>query len=50
MNPGKLLRRDGVCTELAPGQLANLVTFRPEASALQIESVMLHGEKVYASA
>jgi len=46
-NPGKLLRSDGVCTDLAPGQPANLVTFRPEASALRIETVLLRGEQVY---
>ena len=48
-NPGRLLRREGICTELAPGQPANLVTFRPEASALRIETVLLREEQVYAS-
>jgi N-acetylglucosamine-6-phosphate deacetylase len=46
-NPGKLLRRDGICIDLVPGQPANLVTFRPEASALRIETVLLRGEQVY---
>jgi N-acetylglucosamine-6-phosphate deacetylase len=49
-NPGKLLRRDGICTDLVPGQPANLVTFRAEADALRIETVLLRGEQVYASA
>jgi N-acetylglucosamine-6-phosphate deacetylase len=48
-NPGRLLRRDGICTDLVPGQPANLVTFRPEASALRIETVLLRGEQVFAS-
>lgn len=48
-NPGRLLRRDGICTELVPGQPANLVTFRAGASALRIETVLLRGEQVYAS-
>lgn len=49
-NPAGLLRRDGICAELAPGQPANLVTFRPEADALRVERVLLHGEPVYAAA
>ena len=48
-NPGRLLRRDGICTDLAPAQPANLVTFRPQVSALRIETVLLQGEQVYAS-
>jgi len=48
-NPGRLLRRDGICTELVPGQPANLVTFRAGASALCIETVLLRGEQVYTS-
>lgn len=48
-NPGRLLRRDGICTDLVPGQPANLVTFRAEADALRIETVLLRGEQVYAS-
>jgi len=48
-NPGKLLRRDGICTDLAPGQPANLITFRSGADKLRIETVLLHGEQVYAS-
>jgi N-acetylglucosamine-6-phosphate deacetylase len=48
-NPGRLLRREGICTDLVPGQPANLVTFHAEASALRIETVLLRGEQVYAS-
>jgi N-acetylglucosamine-6-phosphate deacetylase len=48
-NPGRLLRREGICTDLAPAQPANLVTFRAEASALRMETVLLRGEPVYAS-
>jgi len=49
-NPGRLLRRDGICTDLVPGQPANLVTFRAETDALRVETVLLRGEQVYASA
>jgi N-acetylglucosamine-6-phosphate deacetylase len=45
-NPGRLLGREGICTEIAPGQPANLVTFYPEELALRIESVLLGGEEV----
>jgi N-acetylglucosamine-6-phosphate deacetylase len=48
-NPGRLLCRDGICTDLELGQPANLVTFRAEASALRIETVLLRGEQVYTS-
>jgi N-acetylglucosamine-6-phosphate deacetylase len=46
-NPGGLLRREGICTDLVPGQPANLVTFRAETNALRIENVLLRGEQVY---
>lgn len=46
-NPGKLLRHSGICTEIAPGQPANLVTFCTEATALRVETVLLQGEYVY---
>jgi N-acetylglucosamine-6-phosphate deacetylase len=46
-NPGKLLRHDGICTEIAPGQPANIVTFHAEADALRVETVLLRGEQVY---
>ena len=46
-NPGKLLRREGICTDLVAGQPANLVTFRPDADALRIETVLLRGDPVY---
>ncbi len=46
-NPGKLLRRCAICTEIAPGQPANLVTFRADAKALRVETVLVRGEQVY---
>lgn len=47
-NPGRLLRRGGICTEIVPGQVANLVTFRPDTNSVRVEGVLLHGEQVYA--
>lgn len=49
-NPGKLLRRDGICTAIAPGQPANLVIFHEEFSTLHVEKVFLQGEPVYSMA
>jgi N-acetylglucosamine-6-phosphate deacetylase len=46
-NPGKLLNREGLCLEIAEDQLANLVLFTPTEVGIKIESVFLHGEKVY---
>lgn len=46
-NPGRVLRRENICTDLAPGQPANLVLFRMASDALQIETVFLDGEPVY---
>lgn len=48
-NPGRLLRRDEVCTDLVTGQWANLVLFRTERDALRVETVLLRGEEVYGS-
>jgi N-acetylglucosamine-6-phosphate deacetylase len=47
-NPGRLLRRNGVCTDLVTGQWANLVLFRGEPDDLRVETVLLRGEQVYA--
>lgn len=47
VNPGKLLCRGGITTDLVAGQPANLVTFRAVPGALRIESVWLQGEPVY---
>jgi N-acetylglucosamine-6-phosphate deacetylase len=48
-NPARLLRHEGIAVELAPGQPASLVTFRPEPGALRVEAVWLRGEQVYGS-
>jgi N-acetylglucosamine-6-phosphate deacetylase len=48
-NPGSLLGRDGVCTRLAEGQIANLVLFNARKENLDIKAVILKGEVVYAS-
>jgi N-acetylglucosamine-6-phosphate deacetylase len=48
-NPGNLLGRHRVCTELAEGQIANLVLFNPRKGSLNIEAVFLKGEVVYAT-
>jgi N-acetylglucosamine-6-phosphate deacetylase len=48
-NPGTLLGRDDVCTQLAEGQIANLVLFKPRKESLDIKAVVLQGEVVYAS-
>lgn len=48
-NPGALLARDGVCTELAAGQIANLTLFNPRRESLEIKMVLLRGEVVYGS-
>lgn len=49
-NPARLLRREGITTEIEPGQPANLVIFRPEPEALRIEAVFFMGDRVYPSA
>lgn len=48
-NPGCLLGRGEVCTELAEGQIANLVLFSPAKECLDVKAVVLKGEVVYAS-
>jgi N-acetylglucosamine-6-phosphate deacetylase len=50
VNPGRLLDRSVICTELAPGQVANLVTFGVESESLRVERVLLGGEQVYPTA
>jgi N-acetylglucosamine-6-phosphate deacetylase len=45
--PGRLLRRDGICTALARGQWANLILFKIESDSLRVEVAMLRGETVY---
>jgi N-acetylglucosamine-6-phosphate deacetylase len=42
-NPARLLRDASICSEIAPGQPANLITFRPATDQLAIESVMSAG-------
>jgi N-acetylglucosamine-6-phosphate deacetylase len=44
--PARVLPQGTVCSELAAGQLANLVVFLPQPEALQIEAVYLCGEQV----
>jgi len=46
-NPGRLLNRKGICLDLAPGQVANLVSFSPMSNVLCIEAALLHGSHVY---
>jgi len=46
-SPARLLERYETCSELAEGQPANLILFRPGAGALEIEKVILGGETVY---
>lgn len=48
-NPGRLIRREAVCTDLLVGQWANLVLFRPELDTLHVETVLIRGEAVYTS-
>jgi N-acetylglucosamine-6-phosphate deacetylase len=45
--PGRLLRRDGICTALDRGQWANLIFFKVESDSLRVEIAMLRGETVY---
>lgn len=45
-NPAELLRHEGVCVEISPGQPANLILFRPGTASLEIESIWLCGENV----
>jgi len=44
-----VLRREGVCIDLAADQPANLVVFRTDPNALRIEGVLLQGRQVFAS-
>ncbi len=46
-NPGRLLKRPGVCREIAGGEPANIIRYRPGQPALEIEAVWLGGEVVY---
>ena len=49
VNPARLLNRYETCSEIAPGQPANLTLFRTGGDRLAIEKVILAGETVYAS-
>ena len=49
-NPARLLHHVEVCTELAEGQAANLVLFKPRERCLEIKAVVLRGEFVYGTA
>ncbi|MCI0388343.1 MAG: N-acetylglucosamine-6-phosphate deacetylase, partial [Acidobacteria bacterium] len=46
-NPAELLGRGGLCAALAPGQPANVVSFRFHPDALPVDSTWLRGERVY---
>lgn len=48
-NPARLLNRKGVAGEIAEGEPANLVMFRPEEETLRVETVISAGEQVYSS-
>ncbi len=50
LNPARLIARGDIATELAPGQPANVVIFRPQQEALRIEAVFFKGDRVYSSA
>lgn len=46
-SPAALLRRRELCSEIAEGQPASLVLYRPESEKLRIEAVVLKGRPVY---
>ena len=46
-NPAHLLRRPTICSQVSPGEPANLVLFRQEPQALKVERVILRGRDVY---
>jgi N-acetylglucosamine-6-phosphate deacetylase len=46
-NPARLLRRGEICSRIAEGEPANLVVFRSEEQALQIETVVCRGQTVH---
>jgi N-acetylglucosamine-6-phosphate deacetylase len=46
-NPARLLKRPGVCREMAGGEPANLIRYRPGEHALEVEALWLAGEMVY---
>jgi N-acetylglucosamine-6-phosphate deacetylase len=46
-NPAKLLGHRQICSEIEPGQPANLVIFRVKANALHVQTVLVQGEQVY---
>jgi len=46
-NPARLLRGREICSDIAPGQSANLTVFRAGGERLEIEQVMVAGEVVY---
>ena len=47
--PARLLARPQLCAELAPGERANLILFRPEPDALAIDRLWLGGEVLHAN-
>jgi len=48
-NPANLLRRRTICSQVAGGQPADLVVFRPEAEILKVESVLSRGRYVFSA-
>lgn len=46
-NPAHLIRRGAICSRVAEGEPANLVSFRFQKEALQIETVVFTGKIVY---
>ena len=48
-NPARLLRREGMCAELAPQQPANVLRAQYHPEALQVEALFLGGDEVYPS-
>lgn len=47
LNPARLLHNEGVCSEIAPNQPANIVVFHVEPAALRVEAVIADGEQVH---
>jgi len=48
-NPARFLPGGTATRELSAGEPANLICFRPGPESLQIESVYLHGERIYSA-
>jgi N-acetylglucosamine-6-phosphate deacetylase len=45
-NPARLIARQGVTTQIEPGQPAELVVFRPDDGALRVEAVLFKGDRL----